>query len=229
MAHTVDLLVDLAFFFDERVGTGDVGLGLIIVIKTDEILDRIFGKEPFEFAKKLRGKRLVGRKNDRRALGLLDHFRHGECFAGACRAKQHLITFSLCNSLAQLFDRSGLIARGLKLGFQLKRDAAFKLGARAHIAFGRIQQSVRTIIVDKRHERLAFRDNPKIDHFLFTFKGQLDGEGQGKRLTPLISDKGQYDIAIIASQKPFTSDFIRDDTAIARARGAVKLSLHAGA
>ena len=81
VAHTVDLFVDLAFFFDESVRTGDVSFGLIVVIKADEILDGVVWKEAFELAIKLCCEGFVRGENDRRALRLLDHFRHRKGFA----------------------------------------------------------------------------------------------------------------------------------------------------
>jgi len=48
VAHPVDLLVDRAVFFYVGVGARDVGLGLVVVVVADEILDRIVGEEGLE-------------------------------------------------------------------------------------------------------------------------------------------------------------------------------------
>jgi hypothetical protein len=44
MAHAVELLVDVGFLLDIGVGARDVGLGLVIVVVRDEILDRVVGE-----------------------------------------------------------------------------------------------------------------------------------------------------------------------------------------
>ena len=91
VAHAVDLLVDVGFLLDIGVGARDVGFGLVIVVVGDEIFDRVVGKEALELAVELRRQRLVGREDQRRTLGRLDHFRHGEGLAGAGDAEQHLV------------------------------------------------------------------------------------------------------------------------------------------
>ena len=48
--HPVDLLVNLAFFFDVCVRAGDVGFGLVVVVVADEILHSVVWKKAFEFA-----------------------------------------------------------------------------------------------------------------------------------------------------------------------------------
>ena len=60
--HAVDVLVDGAFFFNEGVGAWDVGLGLVIVVVTDEIFDRIVWEEFFHFAIQLGRQGFVVRK-----------------------------------------------------------------------------------------------------------------------------------------------------------------------
>ena len=44
MAQPVDLVVDRRVLLDVRVGRGDVGLGLVVVVVGDEVLDRVVGK-----------------------------------------------------------------------------------------------------------------------------------------------------------------------------------------
>ena len=83
MAHPVDLVVDLAFFFDESIGARHIGFGLVIIVERYEILDRIVRKEGLELAIKLGGQGFVGGQNDRGALGCLDDLGHCKGFAGA--------------------------------------------------------------------------------------------------------------------------------------------------
>src|SRR5207302_2660873 len=82
-AQLIELVVDGGFFFYVGVGSGDVGFGLIIIIVADEIFHGILGKEIAEFVEKLRGKRLIMRKDQGRPAELLDNFGHSEGFARA--------------------------------------------------------------------------------------------------------------------------------------------------
>jgi hypothetical protein len=59
VAHPVDLFVDLAFLLDVGVRARDIGLGLVVVVVADEILDRVVREEALELAVELRGQRLV--------------------------------------------------------------------------------------------------------------------------------------------------------------------------
>ena len=101
MAHPVDLFVDRGFLLDIGVGARDIGFGLVIVVIGHEIFDGIVGKEALELAVELRGERLVGRQDQRRALGLFDHLRHRERLARAGDAEQHLVALVRGNALDQ--------------------------------------------------------------------------------------------------------------------------------
>ena len=116
VAHAVDLLVDRGFLLDIGVGARDVGFRLVVVVVGDEILDRVVGKEGPELAVELRRQRLVGREDQRRALRLLDHLRHGEGLARAGDAEQHLGAVVALHALDQLGDRLRLVALGLEIG-----------------------------------------------------------------------------------------------------------------
>ena len=76
VAHAVDLLVDGRFLLDVGVGARDVGLGLVVVVVGDEVLDRVVGEEALELAVELGGEGLVGGEDERRALGARDGLRH---------------------------------------------------------------------------------------------------------------------------------------------------------
>ena len=114
VAHAVDLLVDVGFLLDIGVGARDVGFGLVIVVVGDEILDGVVGEEALELAVELRGQRLVGREDQSRPLGRLDHLGHGEGLARAGDAEQHLVALLGANALDQLLDRLRLIALRLE-------------------------------------------------------------------------------------------------------------------
>jgi hypothetical protein len=89
-AHLLDVLVDRAVLLDVEVARGDVGLGLVVVVVADEVLDRVVREELAEFRVELRGERLVGRQHERRPAGLRDDVRHREGLARAGHAEQRL-------------------------------------------------------------------------------------------------------------------------------------------
>ena len=133
VAHPVDLFVDLAFLLDIGVRPRHIGLGLIVIVIAYEILNRVLGEEPLEFAVQLRGQRLVRGQDDRRALRLLYDLGHGECLAGPGRAQQHLVPLPFAHAARQFGDGGRLVTRRLEPGVHDKPLAPFKLGARAHL------------------------------------------------------------------------------------------------
>ena len=133
VAHAINLFVDLAFFFNERIAARHIGLWLIIVIIADKILYGISGEKPFEFAIELRRQGFVWCQNQRWALGLFDHFGHGKGFASSGGTKQHLIVLAAIDPLYQFADCGGLIAGGFKLGLKHELFAALKFKVRAQI------------------------------------------------------------------------------------------------
>ena len=58
---------------DIGVGARDIGFRLVVIVIADEILDRVLREELLELAVELRRQRLVGRQDQGRALGRLDH------------------------------------------------------------------------------------------------------------------------------------------------------------
>ena len=98
MAHTVDLFVNLALFFDVGVRPRHIGFGLVVVVVGHEIFDGVVGEEPFELPIKLRCECLVRGEDNGGALCFLDHLGHGECLTRARCPQQHLIAFALQNT-----------------------------------------------------------------------------------------------------------------------------------
>ncbi len=127
VAHPVDGFVHRAFLLDVRVRSRDIGLGLVIVVIADEILDRIVRKEALELAIELRGEDLVGREDQRRALHRLDHLGHGEGLARSGDAEQNLVPLAGIGTLDQLGDRGRLIAGGRIVRDELERPPALGL------------------------------------------------------------------------------------------------------
>ena len=80
-AHAVDLVVDDRFLLDVRIGRGNVGLGLVVVVVADEVLDGVLREEATEFLIELRGQGLVVNHDERRPVHLFDDLRHREGLA----------------------------------------------------------------------------------------------------------------------------------------------------
>ena len=78
MAEFVDLIVYGGIFLDVSIRTGDVSLGLVIVVITDEILHGIFREKQFELAVELGGQGLIMSDNQGRPLDILDHIGDGK-------------------------------------------------------------------------------------------------------------------------------------------------------
>jgi len=169
VAHTVDLFVDLAFFFDERVGTRNVGFWLIIIIETDKVFDGVVGKETFEFAVKLGSQSFVWGKDNRWSLGCLDYFGDGECFTCTRGPQQNLVAITVGNPCNKFLDCGGLVTCWRELGLKDKRAPPFKFKSIADIARNCAHFGVGLVGVGIGHNRLAFTNT--FDLFLGRFKG----------------------------------------------------------
>ena len=112
VAQTVDFFIDGGVLLNVGVAGGDIGLGLIIVVVGHEILHRAVREEGPKLAAKLGGQRLVVGQHQRGLLHPLDHGSHGEGFAAAGHAQQHLIFFALQHAPGQTVDGGRLIAGG---------------------------------------------------------------------------------------------------------------------
>ena len=110
-AHLLDLLVDAGILLDIHIARRHIGLGLVIVVIGNEILDRVLGKEIAHLGIQLRRQRLVRRHHDGRPPGARDHVGHGEGLAGAGHAQQRLVRQTVLDALHQLRDGRGLVAR----------------------------------------------------------------------------------------------------------------------
>ena len=111
VAHPVDVVVARRVLLDVGVGRRDVGLGLIVVVVTDEVADAVGGKELPEFAVKLPRERFVVGKHQRRQAEFFYQVRHHEGLAGAGRAEQKLPLRAAAEVLRQLRYRLRLVAR----------------------------------------------------------------------------------------------------------------------
>ena len=59
VTEPVDLVVDRRVLLYIRVGRRDIGLGLVVVVIGDEVLDPVLGEELAELARQLGGQALV--------------------------------------------------------------------------------------------------------------------------------------------------------------------------
>ena len=102
VAQPVDLVVDRRVLLDVGVARGDVGLGLVVVVVADEVLDPVLGEELLHLGGELRGEALVRREDQRRALHRLDRPGDGGALAGAGDAEQGLEPVAPLDPLGQL-------------------------------------------------------------------------------------------------------------------------------
>src|SRR5262249_45823057 len=89
--------------------------------------DGVVRKEALELAIELGGERLVRRQDQSRALGALDHLRHGEGLARTGDAEQDLVALAEIDPGDKLVDRTRLDAFRLVVGDDLATDAALRL------------------------------------------------------------------------------------------------------
>ena len=121
VAQPVDLLVAGRVLLDVRIGPGEVGLRLEVVVVADEVLDRVLREELLELLVELRGERLVVRHDQRRLLDGLDDLRGRERLAGAGRAEQHLVASGRARCRpTSCGDRRRLVAGRLVGGVDLQ-------------------------------------------------------------------------------------------------------------
>ena len=116
-SHLLDVFVDGAVLLDEQVALRHVGLGLVVVVVADEILDRVLREELAELAVQLRRQRLVGREDDGRPSQARDDVGHREGLARPGDAEQGLEGQAVVDALDQLRDRGRLVA-GRRIGLE---------------------------------------------------------------------------------------------------------------
>ena len=114
--HPVDLVVDRRFLLDVGVAGRDVGLGLVVVVVADEVLDGVVGEEAPELLVELRRQRLVVGHDQRRPVHPGDDLGHGEGLARAGDAEQRLMAIAAFESGDQLGHGVHLIAGEVEVG-----------------------------------------------------------------------------------------------------------------
>ena len=109
--HLLDVLVDARVLLDIEVARGDVGLGLVVVVVGDEVLDRVLGEELAELRIELRCQGLVRREDERGSSDARDDVRHRVGLARTGHAEQRLGGEPVAEPLGELVDRFRLVAR----------------------------------------------------------------------------------------------------------------------
>ncbi len=108
----VQFLIDGGFFLDVEVAGRNVGLGLVVVVVGNEILDRIAGKNCLELVEELGSQGLIVGQDQRRAIRLLDDLGHGEGLARAGDPEQGLVLLAGGQPGDEFLDRAALVAAG---------------------------------------------------------------------------------------------------------------------
>ena len=116
----LEVLVDRGILLDVDVGRGDVGLGLVVVVVRDEVLDRIARQELLHLAVQLRGEGLVVREDERGLAVGRDGVGQGHRLATAGHAQQGLVLVATDEPRRQLGDGARLVAGRFKRGADLK-------------------------------------------------------------------------------------------------------------
>ena len=85
------MLVDGGILLYVGIGLRHIGLGLIVVVIADKILNRVVWKEVLELAVKLRCKRFVGSDNEGWTLGSRHHIGNSKGLSRPRHANQNLM------------------------------------------------------------------------------------------------------------------------------------------
>ena len=121
VAQAVDLLVDRRVLLDVEVLARDVGLGLVVVVVGDEVLDRVLREVRAELVAELRRQRLVVGEDERGPLQALDRRRHRHRLAGAGGAQQRHAPGAGLDPLDQAVDGLRLVGGRRVDGVELER------------------------------------------------------------------------------------------------------------
>ena len=113
VAKPLDLVVNGRVFFDIGIASGYIGLGLIIIVKADEIFHGVIGEEFFEFTAELRRQCFIMDHHQRGAVHLRDDIGHGEGLTAAGHAEEDLIAFPLIKAAQKGIDSFRLTAARL--------------------------------------------------------------------------------------------------------------------
>ncbi len=106
-AQALDLLVDRGVLLDVGVARGDVGLGLVVVVVADEVLDRVLREEGLELGVELGRQGLVVADDQHRPLAARDDVGHREGLARAGDPEQRLVAVARLDRVRPAFRSPG--------------------------------------------------------------------------------------------------------------------------
>ena len=122
MAQLVYIVVDGGIFLDVGIRGGHIGLGLVVVVIAHKIFHGIARKKLAKFIVELSGQGFIGRKHQGRAIAAGDHIGHGEGFARAGHAQEHLRGHTGPDIVSQGGYSLRLVAHGRVAGLQTERS-----------------------------------------------------------------------------------------------------------
>jgi hypothetical protein len=112
VAQALDLVVDRAVLLDVGVARGDVGLGLVVVVVADEVLDPVVREELPHLVGQLGGQRLVGGDDQGRLLDPLDGPGDGGALAAPGDAEEGDEPLPRADGVGQPLDGARLVPGG---------------------------------------------------------------------------------------------------------------------
>ncbi len=121
VAQALDLVVDRAVLLYIGVGAGDVGLGLVIVVVADEVLDRVVREELLELVAELGRQGLVRGDDERGLLDPLDRPGGRRRLPGPGGPEQGQEAASRHDRFGERVDGRRLVSGGLEIGHDLER------------------------------------------------------------------------------------------------------------
>ena len=119
-AQLVDLLVDIGILLDVRVRSGEVRLGLVVVIVGDIVFNGVMRKELAKLGIELRGQGLVVHQHKRRSLHPFHHLGDGIGLTSTRRTQQSLVLKALFQAFDQQVNGLRLVASWFEIGDHLK-------------------------------------------------------------------------------------------------------------
>ena len=114
-AELIEVIVFGGVFFDVDVAAWDVGLGLVVVVIGNEVVDGVVWEERFELFVELGGEGFVVREDEGGFVCLGDDIGHRESLAGAGGSEQARAFFTAVDRRDEGVDRVRLIAGGLEI------------------------------------------------------------------------------------------------------------------
>ena len=136
-AHLLDVLIDGRVFFNEQIALGHIGLGLVVIVVGDEVLDGIARKKLPHLRVELGGQSLVRRQDQCGTSRLGNDMGHGEGLPRAGHPQKRLVGQTRLQPVAQAFDGRRLIAGRLEGRHQFVGAARVRNGLKGHVRLSR--------------------------------------------------------------------------------------------